>query len=422
MDQSWASTTHREREKITLICRSEMSVLLEGIHSQDQVTGLTHNFYKYPARFSPKFTRSVIRTFTEPGEVVFDPFLGGGTTAVEARSLGRRVLGTDISSLAVFLSEVKSCVLEDRHLKGIRTWVEGVAPKLNIWRPAQRASAWADMGYQRNINSKETWRIRKLIELVLAESSSLRTMEEKQFARCIALRTGQWALDCRRRIPPVKDFRKQFEIHAAEMLRGAAMYGRAVRNARPVGTEISNQGQSLYLHRSVVGVENEVRLGAYMPIKLVLTSPPYPGVHVLYHRWQVQGRRETAAPFWITSCLDGQGASHYTFGDRNAYGLHNYFEQALAAFRSLSRVIERETLVVQMVAFSEPEWQLKQYMGMMCEAGFAEIKLPELANSPDGRVWRAVPNRKWYASQRGATPSSSEVVLFHRLRPGRTGP
>src|SRR2546429_7352742 len=27
----------------------------------------------------------------------------------------------------------------------------------------------------------------------------------------------------------------------------------------------------------------------------------------------------------------------------------------------------------------------------------------------------SVPNRKWYASQRGTTPSSNEVVLFHAL-------
>lgn len=405
-----------------MIGRSEISVLLEGIHSQDPVAGLTHNFYKYPARFSPKFTRSVIQTFTEPGDVVFDPFLGGGTTAVEARSLGRRALGTDISSLAVFLSEVKSCVLEERHLTGIRAWAGRVAPKLNIRRPVQRASAWVDMGYQRNINSKESWRIRKLLELALAESLSLRTREEQRFARCVILRTAQWALDCRRCIPSVKDFRDEFELNAAEMLRGAATYARAVRNARAASTEPSNERQSLFLHRSVVGVENEARLGPYMPIKLVLTSPPYPGVHVLYHRWQVQGRRETPAPFWITSCLDGQGASHYTFGDRKACGLRTYFDQALAAFRSLARVIETETLVVQMVAFSEPEWQLKRYMETMCEAGFAEIMFPDLANGPDGRVWRAVPNRKWYASQRGATSSSSEAVLFHRLLPGRTAP
>jgi hypothetical protein len=95
---------------------------------------------------------------------------------------------------------------------------------------------------------------------------------------------------------------------------------------------------------------------------------------------------------------------------------NRYVGQAREAFESIAKIVDLETLIVQMVAFSEPESQLKRYTRMMYHAGFAELRFPELANGPDGRVWRSVPNRKWYASQRGATPSSSEVVLFHRLR------
>lgn len=141
----------------------------------------------------------------------------------------------------------------------------------------------------------------------------------------------------------------------------------------------------------------------------------YPGVHVLYHRWQVKGRRETPAPFWITQSLDGQGASYYTFGDRKAEQLQSYFDHALKAFRSIAKIITQETIVVQMVAFAEPEWQLRRYSAMMNHAGFNELKFDELANNTDGRVWRSVPNRKWYASQLGTTPASKEVVLFHKL-------
>jgi hypothetical protein len=77
--------------------------LAHAIHGQEPVSGLTHNFYKYPARFSPSFVRQVILSFSSPGDLVFDPFMGGGTTLVEARALGRRAAGPDISSLDVFL-------------------------------------------------------------------------------------------------------------------------------------------------------------------------------------------------------------------------------------------------------------------------------------------------------------------------------
>jgi hypothetical protein len=163
-----------------------------------------------------------------------------------------------------------------------------------------------------------------------------------------------------------------------------------------------------------VGIETE-SVVARTPIKLILTSPPYPGVHVLYHRWQVQGRRETPAPYWIANTVDGNGASYYTFGDRQRSELSTYYDEALAAFSSIARISDPSTVVVQLIAFSEPSWQLPRYLATMKRAGFTELRFSELANLKDGRVWRSVPNRKWYASQRGSLGSSNEVVLFHRL-------
>jgi site-specific DNA-methyltransferase (adenine-specific) len=45
-----------------------------------------------------------VERFTEPGGLVVDPFLGGGTTAVVARDLGRRFVGCDIDAAAVATS------------------------------------------------------------------------------------------------------------------------------------------------------------------------------------------------------------------------------------------------------------------------------------------------------------------------------
>ena len=44
---------------------------------------------------------SIIERLTEPGQLVVDPFLGGGTTGIVARDLGRRFVGCDIDAAAV---------------------------------------------------------------------------------------------------------------------------------------------------------------------------------------------------------------------------------------------------------------------------------------------------------------------------------
>lgn len=44
---------------------------------------------------------AIVEAFTKPGDLVVDPFLGGGTTAVVCRDLGRRFAGCDIDAAAV---------------------------------------------------------------------------------------------------------------------------------------------------------------------------------------------------------------------------------------------------------------------------------------------------------------------------------
>jgi site-specific DNA-methyltransferase (adenine-specific) len=39
----------------------------------------------------------LIRTYTQPGDVILDPFMGSGTTAVAARNLDRHYIGCDVS-------------------------------------------------------------------------------------------------------------------------------------------------------------------------------------------------------------------------------------------------------------------------------------------------------------------------------------
>jgi|GEM_PF-3773302 len=68
-----------------MIDRTKLSGLVDAIQDQAPVSGLTHDFYRYPARFSPLFVRAAIQAFTRPGHVILDPFMGGGTTLVEAK-------------------------------------------------------------------------------------------------------------------------------------------------------------------------------------------------------------------------------------------------------------------------------------------------------------------------------------------------
>ncbi len=46
----------------------------------------------------------IVEKLTNPGDVVLDPFLGGGTTGAAAVSMGRKFIGVDIDSKNVEIS------------------------------------------------------------------------------------------------------------------------------------------------------------------------------------------------------------------------------------------------------------------------------------------------------------------------------
>lgn len=66
-----------------------------------------HAWHPFPAKFPPQLPEFLIERLSEPGDVVFDPMLGSGTTLVEAVRLGRRAVGCDIDPLARMIAEAK---------------------------------------------------------------------------------------------------------------------------------------------------------------------------------------------------------------------------------------------------------------------------------------------------------------------------
>ncbi|MEZ5830425.1 MAG: DNA methyltransferase [Dongiaceae bacterium] len=57
----------------------------------------------YRACFKPQLPRFFIEAFTHPGACIYDPFVGRGTTVIEAALNGRRAIGNDVNPLSRLL-------------------------------------------------------------------------------------------------------------------------------------------------------------------------------------------------------------------------------------------------------------------------------------------------------------------------------
>ncbi len=70
---------------------------------------LTHWFYPYKGKFHPQMIRALMGIIgLGPGETVLDPFIGSGTTVLEAQLLGIDSIGVDVSPLCCLISRVKT--------------------------------------------------------------------------------------------------------------------------------------------------------------------------------------------------------------------------------------------------------------------------------------------------------------------------
>jgi hypothetical protein len=59
----------------------------------------------YRACFKPQLPRFFVERLTRPGDLVYDPYMGRGTTVLEAALLGRRAAGCDVNPLSRTLLE-----------------------------------------------------------------------------------------------------------------------------------------------------------------------------------------------------------------------------------------------------------------------------------------------------------------------------
>jgi DNA modification methylase len=71
-----------------------------------------HTLGEYPTKIFPGTARIFIERFSQPGDVVLDPFCGGGTFAVECKRAGRSSVDFDINPEAVRIAKQKLKALD----------------------------------------------------------------------------------------------------------------------------------------------------------------------------------------------------------------------------------------------------------------------------------------------------------------------
>ena len=197
---------------------------------------LTHWFYPYKGKFHPQMIRALINIIgIKEGEIVLDPFLGSGTTALECQLLGINCIGIDISPLCVLISRVKTESLEV--LEEIETvkndFLMGIKPENNSSH--QQGSLFSNKRVAK-IKNEKVKNFFKLAEMIAYSDAS------------------------RRR----KDFQKSFIVNVGKMIN-------SVRDYKKLSNQLKLNLGKVYI------VKGDVRTLNLKDKKVqgIITSPPY---------------------------------------------------------------------------------------------------------------------------------------------------
>ena len=95
-----------------------------------QRSGHSIHEVSYRACYKPQLPAYLIQRYAEPGQLIYDPFMGRGTTLIEAKLLGCNVIGNDVNPLSTILTAPRLC---EQSLEKITQRIEQITlPELEI--------------------------------------------------------------------------------------------------------------------------------------------------------------------------------------------------------------------------------------------------------------------------------------------------
>lgn len=106
-----------KKESTTTVHRLENEAVLAAFRkidwsfAEDDTTYLSHDIHPYPAKFPPQLPANVIMLLSSKGEMIWDPFGGSGTTALEAVLNDRNCISTDVNPIGGIIGKAKTTAL-----------------------------------------------------------------------------------------------------------------------------------------------------------------------------------------------------------------------------------------------------------------------------------------------------------------------
>lgn len=297
---------------------------------KDAVTnGQSHGIHPYPAKFIPHLPKVLIAALSTPGDVVWDPFGGSGTTSFEALYLNRRAISTDINPVATLVATAKSTCINHKEDEEIRKLIQGLnlilenkelskfllKEKSNITKftpPIPHIEKW----FHQNAIPELAY-IRYCIES--ASTEKIKTLAKTAFSKIILKSSYQ-------------DGETRYASKPRTVTQGTII-GYFTNELETVRKKVIKNSNVLFFRNaefSTLDLRNGSGPGDNS-VDLIVTSPPYPNAtdYHLYHRFRL---------FWLgydpRNVAESEIGSHLR-AQRLKTGIDTYVEEMTDCLKAM---------------------------------------------------------------------------------------
>jgi hypothetical protein len=244
---------------------------------QAERTKHVHGMHPYLGKYVPQLVEIFLKRCFRSGQCIYDPFVGSGTTLVEANVFGADAVGCDISAFNCLLSRVKATpyalgtlemslksALEEARKTGPAS-IDEASEWLRRWYAPR---ALGDLLRYYEVASERlddpAWDVAKIVLSRAARSARLTTHFDLDFPRA-PTRAPYFCHKHKRACRPVEEADKFLSRYTVDTVRRIRAFAE-LRTDRGVEV-LHDDARTLRLSRQPDGI---------------ITSPPYPGL-IDYH-------------------------------------------------------------------------------------------------------------------------------------------
>ncbi len=255
--------------------KTAVPVFLNEFWTSKQRAASSLHEISYRACFKPQLPRFFIERLTGRGAIVYDPFLGRGTTVIEAALLRRHVIGTDVNPLSKILTEPRlrpPQITDVREQLGAIDWNdsnEGPADLLAFYHPETLREICAlrryllDRGAQSTISDVDAWIRMVATNRLTGHSAGFFSVYTLPPNQAVSAERQQKINEVRGQTPPRRDVSDLIIRKTRTLLRSVTFDDRdALRFAATKARFITGSSEDT----------PEIESGS---VDLVVTSPPF---------------------------------------------------------------------------------------------------------------------------------------------------